>query len=64
VNEPAHWMTWYEWKAEQVNRIFGRQGAMRKRANVTAESLKAGDVIRDKAEQSTQAQREAESEEK
>ena len=36
-------MSWEQWKAQMLNRLFQRQGVFKRRARITAETVKHGD---------------------
>jgi hypothetical protein len=43
-NNPTEpqWMSWAEWKAQMLNRLFQRQGVLKQRARITAETVRRG----------------------
>ena len=43
-SEPElRWMSWEEYKAERINRLFQRQGVLKKRGRITAETVRHGE---------------------
>jgi len=41
--DKPRWMSWAEWKAESLNRLFQRQGVLKQRARITAETVRRGE---------------------
>ena len=37
------WMSWEEWRAQMLNRLFQRQGVLKQRARITPETVKHGE---------------------
>ena len=37
------WISWAEWKARQLNRLFQEQGAIRQPGRITAETVRRGE---------------------
>ena len=59
-------MTWEEWRAQRINRIFAEFGATHKTGQFTADTVKHGELARSaayavEAEQQADPQRAAES---
>ena len=44
ILEPElRWMSWYEWKAESLNRMFQKYGVLKQRGRITAETVRDGE---------------------
>ena len=41
-SKEPQWMSWEEWKAQMLNRLFQRQGVLKQRARITAETVRHG----------------------